>query len=110
MPRIDMNQMRVRADLRLAPPVSGGHGREELIAFAMYCAARMTRDLAGIDDWDLYVVGGLDGSASAVVRAHVGTAMVEARASACDPANAIWNAMCQVEQPLRVAATVHRAA
>jgi hypothetical protein len=105
-----MNQMRVRTDLRLAPPVSGGQKREELIAFAMHCAARITREAAGIEDWDLFVVGGLDGWAHAVVRARVGTTTVETRASACDPAHAIWNAMCEVEQPLRVAATIRHAA
>jgi len=95
-----MNQIRVRTDLRLAPPVSGGQDREDLIAFAMYCATRVTRDLAGIE-WELFVIGGLDGSADALVRASVGTTSVEARSSASDPAHAIWNVMCQVEQPLR---------
>src|SRR5438128_1091298 len=79
-----MNQMRVRTDLRLAPPVSGGQRREDLIAFAMYCAARISRDLVGIDRWDLFVVGGLDGSADAVVRTYVGATLVEARSTACD--------------------------
>jgi hypothetical protein len=99
-------EVRVRAELRLAPPVSGGQKRDDLVAFAGFCAARIARDLRGIDAWDLFVVSGLDGHADAVVRVTVGEASVEARASACDPAHAIWNAMCQVEQPLRDAVTI----
>src|SRR5262245_28723064 len=95
----------LRAELSLAAPVSNGQGREELIAFADYCAARIARDLVGIDSWDLYLVGGIDGHATAVVRAHVGVTTVEASASDCDPAHAIWSAMCQVEQPVRYAAS-----
>lgn len=105
-----MDQMRVRTDLRLAPAVSGGQEREDLIAFAMYCAARLTRDLRGVHQWDLFVVGGLDGSSDALVRAYVGAAEIEARSSACDPAHAIWDAMCKVEQPLRDAVAIRRAA
>jgi len=105
-----MSEVRVRAELRLAPPVSGGQKRDDLLAFAGFCAARIARDLSGIAGWDLYLVSGLDGHADAVVRVHVGRDIVEARASACDPAHAIWNAMCQVEQPLRDAATSCRAA
>jgi hypothetical protein len=81
--------------------VSGGQKRDDLVAFAGFCAARIARGLTGIDVWDLYVVSGLDGHADAIVRVAVGAETVEARASACDPAHAIWNAMCQVEQPLR---------
>jgi hypothetical protein len=103
-------EVRVRAELRLAPPVSGGQNRDDLVAFAGFCAARIARDLRGIDAWDLFVVSGLDGHADAVVRVAVGNETVEARASACDPAHAIWNAMCQVEQPLRDAVTYGRRA
>lgn len=105
-----MNAMQVRAELSLAPAVSGGQKQDDLVAFAGYCAARISRDLSGIDAWDLYLVGGLDGQANAVVRVHVRGNVVEARGSASDPAHAIWNAMCQVEQPLREAAVVPRAA
>jgi hypothetical protein len=106
-----MEPMQVRVELSVAPPVSGGHNREELVAFALYCAARITRDLPGpelcrINRWDLFVASGLDGQADAVVRAHVGRDYIEARGSGCDPAQAIWAAMCQVEQPLREAAVL----
>lgn len=84
--------------------VSSSHKREELLAFALYCLARITRDLRGVDRWDLFVSGGLEGQADAVVRAHLGTTRVEARASACDPAHAIWDSICELEQPLRDAA------
>lgn len=97
-------EVRVRADLRLAPAVSGGQQPEELLAFAGFCAARIARGIAGVTAWDLYLVAGLDGHADAVVRAHVDHRAIEARASACDPAHAIWNAMCDLEQPLRDAA------
>lgn len=105
-----MNAMQVRAELKLAPPVSGGQRQDDLVAFAGYCAARISRDLSGIESWDLYVVGGIDGRADAIVRVHVRGAIVEARASECDPAHAIWNAMCRIEQPLRDAAILPRAA
>jgi hypothetical protein len=99
-----VSEVRVRAELRLSPPVSGGQKRDDLVAFAGFCAARIARDLSGISAWDLYVVSGLDGQAAAVVRAYLGREIIEGRASACDPAHAIWNAMCEVEQPLRDAA------
>lgn len=102
------SEVRVRAELRLAPPVSGGQKRDDLVAFAGFCASRIARDLSGIGTWDLFVVSGIDGHADAVVRVEVGRESVEARASACDPAHAIWNAMCQVEQPLRDAVTSAR--
>ncbi len=103
-------EVHVRTELRLAPPVSGGQKHDELIAFAGFCAARIARGLRGIDAWDLFVVGGLDGHADAVLRVRIGRETVEARASACDPAHAIWNAMCEVEQPLREAAGTRAAA
>src|SRR5689334_16706973 len=96
--------MNVCVDLRLPPPVSGDHKPEDLIAFATYCAARIARDLFGIERWDVLVHGRLDGRSDALVRAHIGASPIEARASASDPASAIWNAMCHVEQPLRHAA------
>jgi hypothetical protein len=100
-----MNDTELCADLGVAPPINGGQNREELLEFARHCAARITRDLAGVSGWELFLVGGLEGQADAVVRAHLGATVVEARASGCDPAMAIWDAMCQVEQPLRLAAT-----
>ena len=48
-----MNAMHVRAELRLPPPVSGGQKEDDLVAFAGYCAARIARDLSGIEGWDL---------------------------------------------------------
>lgn len=100
-----MNDVSVRAELSLAA-VSGGQQHDALIAFADDCAARVAREVPGIERWDLFVVAGIDGQATAIVRAHLGATTVEARANACDPAQAIWSAMCQVEQPLRTAAAV----
>jgi len=91
-----MNRVHVRTE------INGDANSEELASFASFCAARIARDLCGIEHWDLYVVGGLE-QADAVIRVRVGGNTVEARASAGDPANAIWNAMCRVEQPLREA-------
>ena len=102
-------EVRVRTELRLAPPVSGGQQHDELIAFAGFCAARIARGVRGIDAWDLIVVGGLEGQSDAIVRVRVGRETVEVRSSACDPAHAIWNAMCDVEPRLRELAC-HRAA
>jgi len=104
------SQVHVRTELRLAPAVSGGQGHDELVAFAGFCAARIARGLRGIEAWDLYVVSGLEGQSDAVVRVRVGRETVEVRARACDPAHAIWNAMCEVEQPLRDAAASTRIA
>jgi len=104
------SEVHVRTELRLAPPVSGGQGHDELIAFAGFCAARIARGLRGIDAWDLYVVSGLEGRSDAVVRVRVAGETVEVRASASDPAHAIWDAMCDIEQPLREAATARAAA
>lgn len=102
--------VQVRAELRLAPPVSGGQKHEELIAFAGFCAARIARDMRGLGAWDLFVVGGLEGQSDAVVRVQVGRETVEARSSACDPARAIWNAMCDVEPRIREVACRRAAA
>jgi len=95
--------MQMSADLRLAPPTNGSPTSADLIAFASYCAEHITRDLRGIGRWELFLASSLDGQADAIIRAHVGTNVVEARASACDPAMAIWEAMCDVEQPIRFA-------
>jgi hypothetical protein len=99
-----MNPVQVRTE------INGHANRDELAAFAGFCAARIARDLRGIESWDLFVVGGLD-QANAVLRVRVGSEVVEVRATAIDPAHAIWNAMCRIEQPIRdVAATLGRAA
>lgn len=92
--------MNLRVDMRLAP-VSGSATSADLIAFATYCADRIARDLEGVDGWQLYLDGGLDGQAAAIVRVRAGARTLETRANACDPAVAIWDAMCKVEQPLR---------
>ena len=92
-----MNLVHVRTD------INGDANREELAAFAGFCAARLSRDVRGIESWDLYLVGGLE-QADAVLRVRVGREVIEVRASAIDPAHAIWNAMCRIEQPIRDAA------
>jgi len=89
-----MNSIHVRTEIH------ADANRDELASFAGVCAARIARDLRGIDSWDLYVVGGLE-QADAVLRVRVGRQTVEARASAIDPAHAIWTAMCRIEQPIR---------
>jgi hypothetical protein len=89
-----MNLVHVRTE------INGDANRDELAAFAGFCAARIARDLRGIESWDLFVVGGLE-QADAVLRVRVGRETVEVRASAIDPAHAIWNAMCRIEQPIR---------
>jgi hypothetical protein len=89
--------------------INGHANGDELVSFAGFCAARIARDLRGIDSWDLYVAGGLDQSA-AVIRVNIGQETVEARATAADPANAIWNAMCRIEQPIREAVAARAAA
>ncbi len=76
------------------------HQREELVAFAGFCAERISRGLQGIGGWDLYVVGGLDES-NVVVRVRVGNDTIEAHGTGGEPAVAIWNAMCRIEQPVR---------
>lgn len=96
-------EVRVRAELRLAPSVSGDHQRDELAAFATFCASRVSRQIGGVVGWDVYVVAGLD-QADALVRAQLATGTLEARASGGDPAMALWNAMAELEQPLREAA------
>ena len=55
-----MNDTELCADLGVAPPINGGQNREELIAFARYCAARIARELAGVSGWELFLVGGLE--------------------------------------------------
>jgi len=102
--------LHIHTELRLAPPVGGDPDHADLIAFAEVCAARIARGLRGIDAWEVYVAGGLDGRADAVVRVQIGRERVEARASACDPAHAIWDAMCEVEQPIRHVLATARAA
>lgn len=93
--------MNLSADLRLPPPTIGSPTTAELIAFARVCADRVGRDLRGVASWELFVSGGLDGATDAIVRARVGNDVIEAKASAADPGNAIWEVMCDVEQPLR---------
>ena len=96
-----MNQVRVTTELRLAPSVSGDQQRDELAAFAAFCAARIARHVAGVHSWDVYLVAGLDGNAEVIVRAKLDTMTVEMAATGCEPAVAIWNAMSKIEQPLR---------
>jgi len=98
-----LKQVHVRAE------INGDANGDELASFAGFCAARISRDLRGIDSWDLYVVGGLE-QADVVLRARVGSETVEARATAIDAANAIWNAMCRIEQPIRDAVAARAAA
>jgi len=98
------------ADLRLAPPTTGSPTNVELIAFAKYCADHIGKNLRGVASWELFVTGGLDGSADAMVRARVGADIVEAKASAPDAGSAIWEVMCDVEQPLREAIARRRTA
>lgn len=109
-----MTNMQLSADLRLAPPTSGSATSADLIAFATYCAEHIARDLRGIARWELFLASSMDGQTDAIIRAHVGADAianaVEARASACDPAVAIWEAMCDLEQPLRFAVSRLRAA
>ena len=95
-------EVRVRAELRLAPSVSGDQQRDELAAFATFCASRVSRQIGGVFGWDVYVVAGLEG-ADALVRAQLANGSLEARASGGDPAMALWNAMAELEQPLREA-------
>jgi len=95
--------MNLSADLRLPPPTFGSPTSAQLIAFAKYCVEHMARHLNGVASWELFVTGGLDGATDAIVRARFGGDMVEAKASAADPGNAIWEVMCLVEQPLREA-------
>jgi hypothetical protein len=98
-----LNQVHVRAE------INGDANRDELTSFAGFCAGRIARDLRGIESWDLYVVGGLE-QADVVIRVRVGCETVEARATAIDAANAIWNAMCRIEQPIRDAVAARAAA
>lgn len=82
----------------------------ELLAFANQCSERIARGLHGISNWELWIASSLDGQTDAVVRAQVGAQIVEAKATAFDPAMAIWEAMCDVEQPLRDTVARSRAA
>ena len=102
--------MNLSADLRLPPPTIGNPTSAELIAFAKYCADHIGRDLRGVASWELFVIGGLDGATDAIVRARVGTDVIEAKASAADPGSAIWEVMCDLEQPLRDAVARRRTA
>lgn len=98
-----LNQVHVKAE------INGDANRDELASFAGICASRISRDLRGVHGWELYVVGGLE-QADAVIRVRVGGETVEARATAIDAANAIWNAMCRIEQPIRDAVAARAAA
>jgi hypothetical protein len=96
-------EVRVRTELRLAPSVSGDQQRDELAAFVTVCASRISRQIGGVSGWDVYLVAGMDGQADVLVRAQLATGTVESRASGCEPAMALWNAMALLEQPLREA-------
>jgi hypothetical protein len=96
-----LSQVHVRTE------INGCVNHHELASFADFCAARIARDLHGLEDWNLYLVGGLEQS-DVVVRVRAGLETVEARATACDPAHAIWTAMCRIEQPVRDAVAAAR--
>ena len=97
-------EVRVRAELRLAPSVSGDQQRDELTAFVAFCASRISRQIGGVTGWDVYLVAGLDGQSDVLVRAQLANETIESRSSGCEPAMALWNAMALLEQPLREAA------
>lgn len=99
----ETTEVTVRTELRLAPSVSGDQQRDELAAFVTFCASRISRQIGGVSGWDVYLVAGLEG-ADVLVRAQVANHTLESRASGCEPAMALWNAMALLEQPLREAA------
>jgi hypothetical protein len=77
--------------------------RRELIAFARYCTARVMRGLGAPAAWDIAIEPASVGF-TALVRAHIQAADLQATGSAADPMVAIWHAICDIEQPLRDAA------
>src|SRR5512140_1339240 len=74
--------------------------RSRLIFFARFCVTRLTRELAGADGWEVSYDQRADETV-AMVRARMGDQVVIARGAHADPAIAVWNAMCRIEQPLR---------
>lgn len=96
----------MRERIRVMVPSTRPGLREELRAFVLYCIGRIDREVEA-DTWDVRVAVGAEFSIE--VRAHVGGTSVAARSVGRDPVVATWNAMCQVEQPLREAVR-HRAA
>jgi len=76
--------------------------RDELAAFARYCAARVDRDHGASDHWNVSLAANPDGFVCVVKVQRHGTE-VTARWGTVDPSRAIWNAMCRIEQPLREA-------
>lgn len=74
--------------------------RKELEAFARYCATRLERELGVIEGWSVRIER-YGRRANALVCARDGEICIEARGSSADNALAIWEAMCQLEQPLR---------
>lgn len=76
----------------------------ELTTFAEYCTARIERSVPRpTDRWRISL--SLDGTAFvAFAIAVTNDALVHARGTGREPAYAIWDALCRVEQPLREAA------
>ncbi len=81
-------------------PVPSGARHRELRAFAVFCIARMERELAGIDSWVLRVRPGQRGFEALVavsLRGHI----IEQLGAGRDATLAVWDSLCNVEQLLR---------
>jgi hypothetical protein len=76
--------------------------QRELNAFTRYCVLRIERELDDVDGWRVSVMGS-GKRTSAIVRARRRGAVIEACGSAGDLIDAIWIAMCRLEQRLREA-------
>lgn len=76
--------------------------RARLMVFARFCVARIRREISGAEAWEVsYDLR--DASTIAVVRARMGDEVLVGSDTHADPAIAIWNAMCRIEQRLREA-------
>jgi hypothetical protein len=74
-------------------------GRRELDAFASYCASRIDREVGEPDWW--ITVEARRGGYTCIVRATGRGSSYAVAGIGPEPAIAVWNAMCRVEQPLR---------
>ncbi len=74
--------------------------RARLMVFARFCVARIARELGGAEGWEVSYDRRPD-STVALVRARFGGELLVSSGTHVDPALAIWDAMCRIEQRLR---------
>jgi hypothetical protein len=96
-----------RIDVRVPADASPKQARE-LGAFARYCVQRIEKDLGERQEWTIAIEIGGRGYAAQVEVRHAGF-VLGIRGFGNDGPLAVWDAMCRIEEALRVERVAARA-